>query len=62
MDKNNALPSNYTDLWNKLELATKQVEQAIYVELNQYLGNNVVIIADVQFIDNGTSVILVAER
>jgi hypothetical protein len=62
VSKNNALPLNYSDLWRKLELATKQIDQAISLELNQYLGDHVVTITDVQFIGNGTSVILVAER
>jgi hypothetical protein len=61
MDKSNSLPLNHTDLWSRLELATREVDQAIYAELRQYIGDTSVIITDVQFIDDGVNCILVLE-
>ena len=62
MQKNNSLPLNYNDLWSKLELATRQIDQAIYSELSQYIGDNIVTITDIQFIDKGSTCVLVMER
>lgn len=61
MEKDNSLPLNHNDLWSRLELATREVDNAIYAELKQYIGDAVVIITDVQFINDGVSCILVLE-
>jgi hypothetical protein len=61
MEKDNSLPLNHNDLWSRLELATREVDNAIYAELKQYIGDTVVVITDVQFINDGISCILVLE-
>ena len=61
MQKHNALPLGHANLWNVIDLATKEIDKAIYLELEQYIGDEVIIIKDIHFIGD-TSCILTIER
>lgn len=59
MHKHNALPLDHTNLWNLIELATKEIDRAIYTELEQYMGNEVIIIKDIDFIGDSCCILTI---
>lgn len=62
MCRNNSLPSNYVELWRNLELAIRILDQVIYSELENYLGDTKISIIDVKFMNISNDCIMTVER
>lgn len=61
LERQNALPLNYADVWDAVELAAQEIDEAIYAELRQYLGDVVAINFHATFINKRNDCLIVVE-
>lgn len=59
--RNNALPMDYANKWDHLELAVQEVDEAVYAELKKYLGGIDAQTVDATFINNRNDCLVVVE-